>query len=265
MDNERIMQIILDVLQQTSEKDSKPCNNTEACSSGCMTAAPATFVKNDTVAETTVCQTVCQPVCGAVGTETAGFAAQCSREVPVGISNHHVHLCREDVEALFGKGYQLTKLKDLSQPGNYSCAETVTIVGPKGKLEKIRILGPERERTQVEVFRGDCFKLGVKAPIRLSGDLDGSAPVTLRGPRGSITKAEGMIIAKRHIHINPEDAARLGVHDGMDVTLRFQGDRGGTLDNVSIRVTETAVTECHLDNEEANAFMLSSADKMILA
>lgn len=192
--------------------------------------------------------------------ETAGQ----KREVPVGISNHHVHLCREDVEALFGKGYQLTKLKDLSQPGNYSCEETVTIIGSKGNLENIRVLGPERERTQVEIFRGDCFRLGVKAPIRLSGDLDGSAPVTLRGPRGSVSKTEGMIIAKRHIHINPEDAARLGVQDGMDVSLRFQGERGGILENVSIRVNETAVAECHLDNEEANAFMIASAEKMTL-
>ena len=141
-------------------------------------------------------------------------AGQDDGAIPVGVSNRHVHLSQGDLDALFGAGYELTKMKDLSQPGQYACKETVTVCGPKGAIEKVRILGPVRGKTQVEILAGDCFKLGVKAPARLSGDLDGTPGVTLVGPKGSVQTKSGLMAAQRHIHMLPEDAARFGVHDG---------------------------------------------------
>ena len=120
-------------------------------------------------------------------------AVQDDGAIPVGVSNRHVHLSQSDLDALFGAGYELTKMKDLSQPGQYACKETVTVCGPKGAIEKVRILGPVRGKTQVEILAGDCFKLGVKAPARLSGDLDGTPGVTLVGPKGSVQTKGGLM------------------------------------------------------------------------
>lgn len=173
--------------------------------------------------------------------------------VPVGVSNRHVHLSQVDLDTLFGRGYELTKTKDLSQPGQFACKETVTVCGPKGAIEKVRILGPVRSRTQVEILAGDCFKLGAKAEPRLSGDLDGTPGITLVGPKGSVQTKEGLMVAQRHIHMHPDDAARFGVHDGQSVSIETDGLRGGVYRNVLIRVTPESALECHVDTEEANA------------
>jgi len=179
-------------------------------------------------------------------------------QIPVGISNRHVHLSRHDLEALFGRGYELTAMKELSQPGQYACKEILTLCGPKGVIEKVRILGPVRPQTQVEILAGDCFKLGVTAEARLSGDLSGTSGITLVGPGGSVQISEGVIIAKRHIHMLPSNAARFGVYDGQNVKIEVPGPRGGTFNEVSIRVTDTSSLEFHLDTEEANALGVTS-------
>ena len=167
--------------------------------------------------------------------------------IPVGVSNRHVHLSQGNLEALFGPGYELSRMKDLSQPGQYACKETVTICGPKGAIEKVRILGPVRSRTQVEILAGDSFKLGIKSTARLSGDLDGTPGITIIGPKGSVQIKEGLMVAQRHIHMLPEDAARMGVHDGQVVSLEVDGIRGGILRNTIVRVTGQSGLECHID------------------
>ncbi|KMW18405.1 phosphate propanoyltransferase [Enterocloster citroniae] len=196
------------------------------------------------------------------GQDSGQAGGQCPEKddrIPVGISNRHVHLSREDLSDLFGAGYELTKMKDLSQPGQYACKETVTICGPKGAIEKVRILGPVRPRTQVEILSGDSFKLGIKAPARLSGDLDKTPGITIIGPRGSVQTKEGLMAAQRHIHMLPQDAARFGVHDGQNVSLEIDGIRGGILRNTIVRVTGQSGLECHIDTEEANALGLDSS------
>lgn len=187
-----------------------------------------------------------------------------NQQIPVGISNRHIHLSQQEVDKLFGQGYQLTKLKDLSQPGQYACKETVMICGPKGAIEKVRILGPVRKQTQVEILQSDSFKLGVKAPLRLSGDLAGSGNITLIGPKGSAEISEGVVVAKRHIHMLPAEAVQFGVHDGQAVTIEFSGERGGSLSNVIIRAVENSGLECHIDTEEANALGITPNTKIVI-
>lgn len=178
--------------------------------------------------------------------------------IPVGISNRHIHLSQQDMDALFGPGYELTKIKDLKQPGQFACKETLTVCGPKGALEKVRVLGPLRKATQVEVLLGDSFKLGVKPPTRMSGDLGGTPGITLVGPKGSVQLAEGVIVAQRHIHMTAQEAAQYGVHDGQIVSMEFDGPRCGILGNVAIRAGEGHSLECHVDTEEANALAITS-------
>lgn len=183
--------------------------------------------------------------------------------VPVGISNRHIHLSQADLDQLFGAGYQLTPMKELSQPGQFACKETVTICGPKGAIEKVRVLGPVRKETQIEIVAGDCFKLGVKAPAKLSGDLAGTPGITVVGPRGSVQTAQGLIVAQRHIHMAPADAQAYGVQDGQIVKIRVGGLRGGIYDNVAIRVTTSSNLECHLDTEEANAMGVAGTVEIV--
>lgn len=185
-----------------------------------------------------------------------------SSEIPVGISNRHLHLSQADQDALFGAGYQMTKIKDLSQPGQFACKETVTICGPKGAIESVRILGPVRSKTQVEILAGDCFKLGAKAPSRLSADLQGTPGITIVGPKGSVQTVEGLIVAQRHIHMTPPDAQRLGVHDGQSVSIEINGPRGGVYNNVAVRANDASALECHIDTEEANAMNVNSLSKI---
>lgn len=183
--------------------------------------------------------------------------------IPVGISARHVHLSREDVETLFGRGYQLTPKKEL-MGGQYAAQECVTLVGTKLRaIENVRVLGPERSKSQVEVARTDAIKLGLNAPIRLSGDLAGSAPIALIGPKGAVYLEEGCIVAQRHIHMSPADAKRFGVKDKQVVKIRFESGRGGILEDVPIRVDDTFTLEMHIDTDEANALGIGK-DKGIL-
>ena len=184
--------------------------------------------------------------------------------IPVGVSNRHVHLSQEDLDTLFGKGYHLTNMKELSQPGQYACKEMVTVCGPKGAIEKVRILGPVRKQTQVEILAADCFKLSRNTTPKMSGELAGTPGITLVGPKGTVETKEGLIIAQRHIHMSPADALKFGVHDGETVKIETEGIRGGIFNNVAIRVTETSALECHLDTEEANAMGLSGSSKVTI-
>ena len=174
-------------------------------------------------------------------------------KVPVGISARHIHLTQEHVEKLFGEGYQLTKKKEL-MGGQFASNEQCTIVGLKLRaIENVRILGPVRSASQVEISATDARTLGVKAPTRQSGDTAGSAPIALVGPKGAIYLEEGCIVAARHIHLCPEDAAAAGLKDNDFVTVRMGNERGALLDNVKIRVHESFTTEMHIDTDEANA------------
>ena len=182
--------------------------------------------------------------------------------IPVGISNRHIHLSQEDFETLFGAGATMTHFKDLSQPGQFACKEVMTIVGPGGAIERVRLLGPARKQTQVEVSVADCFKLGIKAPLRDSGDLAGSAPITIVGPKGSVNIPEGCIIALKHIHMHNDDAARLGLKDRDHVNVQTCGERNLMFQEVLIRVSDKFKLEMHVDMDEANAASLSNGDKV---
>jgi len=160
------------------------------------------------------------------------FQSNGSVKIPVGVSNRHVHLSKDDFNILFGNGAKLSNIKDLSQPGQYACEEKVTLVGPKGVIENVRILGPIRNKTQVELSISDCIKLGVKAPIRDSGDLEDTASITLVGPQGSVTIKEGTIIAARHIHLHTNDAKKFSLKNGDRVSVRVPGLRGLIFNNV---------------------------------
>lgn len=184
--------------------------------------------------------------------------------IPLGISNRHIHLSQKDVEVLFGKGYELTHFKDLSQPGQYACKETVMIAGPKGVIEKVRVLGPVRAETQVEILSGDCFKLGIKAPVRQSGDIGNTPGLTIIGSKGTVVLEKGAIIAQRHIHMTPHDAQHFQVSDNQIVQLELKGPRGGIYGNVVVRVSESFQLECHLDTEEANAMGLTSKSEVLI-
>jgi acetate kinase len=181
-------------------------------------------------------------------------------KVPVGISNHHVHLSRDHVDLLFGKGYQLKKLKDLKQKGQFACEETLTIEGPKGRIEHVRILGPERKQTQVEISKTDGYILGVLPPVRDSGDLDGTPGILIEGPKGSVKLEEGLILPVRHIHMDEEDAAKIGVKDKDWVSVKTKGERSVILENVLIRVNPNYVLEFHVDTDEGNAADLRNGD-----
>ena len=182
--------------------------------------------------------------------------------VPVGISNRHVHLTNQAIEVLFGKGHILERIKNLSQPGQFACKESVTLCGPRGVIEKVRVLGPARAENQVEILAGDMFKLGVQAPMRQSGDLSGSGGIIMVGPKGSVQIKEGVIVAQGHIHMTPQEAAAYGVHDGQIVRLAVDGPRAGIMDNVVVRANDKGSLECHIDTEEANAYCINSKTKL---
>ncbi len=186
-------------------------------------------------------------------------------DVPVGVSNRHIHLSREHVEILFGKGYELTKLKELSQPGQYACKEQLTLVGPSMRaIEGVRVLGPERKASQVEISRTDSFTLKVKPPVRESGDIKGSAPVTIIGPKGIVTLNEGCIIANRHIHMSVDEAKRYNVTDGEYVDVMLEGERKSLFYDVQIRVHKDFRLEMHIDTDDANAAGVGNGSKVRL-
>ncbi len=184
--------------------------------------------------------------------------------ISVGISNRHIHLCQEDVEALFGSGYQLTIKKWLKQPGQYATAETVTIVGPKGSLANVRVLGPTREKSQLEISKTDSFALGVKAPINESGDLTHAGAVCVLGPKGMVTLKQNVIVAKRHIHMSPMDAAKFNVVNKQLVAIKTSGEREMIFMDTVIRVDDNFRLECHLDTDEANAASLKNGSKVTI-
>lgn len=186
--------------------------------------------------------------------------------IPVAISARHVHLTPEAVEVLFGPGHQLTVARPLSQPGYFAAEETVDLVGPKRSLEGVRVLGPCRSRCQVEIARTDEFHLGIDAPIRASGDLDGTPGITLVGPAGTLVLDEGVICAQRHIHANPREAAALGLRHGEIVEVALDTDgRDLIFGDVLVRVSENVHLEMHLDTDEGNAAEITTGTEAVLA
>lgn len=184
--------------------------------------------------------------------------------VPVGVSARHVHLTQADVETLFGAGYQLTRKKEL-MGGQFASNEQVTIVGTKLRaIENVRILGPVRKASQVEISQTDAMKLGVRAPLRDSGDIAGSAPIAVVGPKGAIYLKEGCIVARRHIHMSPGDARTAKVKDKDVVCVTADNARGTTFEEVLIRVDDSFTLEMHIDTDEANASGIKTGDAVVI-
>lgn len=194
----------------------------------------------------------------------AETAATAVPVIPVGISSRHIHLSAEHNEILFGCGHALTKQKDLSQIGQFAAMEKVTLVGPKGVIQGVRVLGPLREITQVEISRTDGFSLGIVPPFRESGDIEKSPGVVVVGPNGAVTLAEGVICATRHIHMHGDDTRRFGVSNGDRVDVAVNGERGCIFKNVLVRVHPSFRLEFHIDTDESNAVGLSNGDEVTL-
>lgn len=184
--------------------------------------------------------------------------------IPIGVSAHHLHLSQPDVEKLFGRGHQLTPKAPLAQPGQYAAEEQVRLVGPKGAVERVRVLGPARPETQVEISRTEGFQLGINAPVRMSGDLQGTPGLVLEGPAGQVELKDGVIYAQRHLHMTPTDARNLGLESGDVVRLRVSGDRELIFGDVAVRVSPKFQLEFHLDTDEANAAQLNTGDVAFL-
>jgi putative phosphotransacetylase len=176
-----------------------------------------------------------------------------SNEVKIGLSNKHLHLRQEDVDTLFGAGHCLTHSKDLLQPGQYACDEKVDIVGPKGVLKGVRVLGPARPETQVELALTDARAIGLKVPVRESGKLDGTPGCKLIGPAGEVELEKGVIAALRHVHLSPSQAEAIGVKDKDIVSVKVEGERGLIFNNVLVRAGEAYYGEIHFDTDEGNA------------
>ena len=181
-------------------------------------------------------------------------------KITVGVSNRHVHLTREDLQVLFGTDYELKKQKDLTQPGQFASTSFVTLKTEKGVIEKVRVLGPVRSYTQVEISKTDAFKLGLNPPIRNSGDLNNSEGITIIGPNGEVTINEGCIIATRHIHILPEQIKQYKLEGKETVSVRLMGEKGGIIDNVYLKQSDEAFFELHLDTDDANAHLVKNGD-----
>ncbi|MCE5329025.1 phosphate propanoyltransferase [bacterium] len=176
------------------------------------------------------------------------------KKIVCSISVKHVHLCREHLDVLYGKDYEPTILKELYQPGNYAYKETVTVVGPKlNAIQNVRILGPLRSKSQVELAKTDCIILGIDAPVRPSGKLEGTTSCVLIGPKGAVYLSEGVIRANRHLHLSQEDADYFGIKDNDEVDVRVTGPKGLTFNNVQVRVSKDFVSEMHIDTDDGNA------------
>lgn len=184
--------------------------------------------------------------------------------IPTGVSNRHVHLSQADIEALFGHGYQLTPLKELRQPGQFAAKECVMVVGPKGSINKVRVLGPARPETQLEVSKADCYALGIKAPVRESGDLYQSADALLVGTAGHVNLKSKVICAHRHIHMTPQDAQMLGVENGQKVRVRAGRQCGLVFEQVVVRVDSRYALEFHIDTDEANAAGIGNGEAVFI-
>ena len=174
--------------------------------------------------------------------------------IPIGVSNRHIHLSKDDLETLFGKGYELTPIKELSQPGQYACKEVLTIIGPSMRpIENVRVLGPVRKASQVEISQTDSYTLKVKPPVRESGKIEGSAPIRIVGPQGIVELKEGCIIANRHIHMSPDEAKYFGLSDCDYVDIEVNGKRRTKWYDVQVRVHKDFRLEMHVDTDDANA------------
>ena len=184
--------------------------------------------------------------------------------VEIEASGRHVHLSRPDLEALFGPGHRLQRVKDLSQPGQFACAERVALEGPKGSIPNVVVLGPERSESQVEISLTDGVVLGIRPPVRLSGDIEGTPGITLRSGDRVLRLDRGVIAAKRHIHMTPEDAARFGVENGREVRLKCLTGRPLTFEGVEVRVSPQFATFAHIDYDEANACGFKKGDRALL-
>jgi acetate kinase len=185
--------------------------------------------------------------------------------IPIGVSAHHVHLSQHDVEELFGEGHQLTPKLPLAQPGQFACEEQVRLIGPRGSIDRVRVLGPARNESQVEISRTEGYRLGINAPVRMSGDLDGTPGLSLEGPAGRAELRNGVIYAQRHLHMTPTDARKLGLQNGDVVRVRVEGEREVVFGDVAVRVSPTYKLEFHLDTDEANAADLDTGDLAYLA
>ncbi|SCZ77076.1 phosphate propanoyltransferase [Acidaminobacter hydrogenoformans] len=181
--------------------------------------------------------------------------------VPVGLSNRHVHLSKAHIDILFGEGHELCVFKDLSQPGQFACDEKIEVVGPKGALT-MRVLGPARNETQIEVSLADGFALGVVPPVRDSGDLENSPGAKLVGPKGEVVIDKGIIAAARHIHMHTSEAEQFSLKDKDIVSVKVEGKRGLVFDNVLVRVHQNYALEMHLDIDEGNAAGIKNGDKL---
>lgn len=183
-------------------------------------------------------------------------------EIPVGISNRHVHLKKEDLNILFGENYELTKSKDLTQPGEFASNEFVNLEGPKGVIEHVRILGPIRSYTQIEISKTDSYKLGVNPPVRMSGNLDNSETITIIGPKGKIT-TNGCILAARHIHITESELNKNNLKLNKPYSVKILGEKETILGSVYFK-TGNSYFELHLDTDDANACLLKTGDNVEL-
>jgi len=186
------------------------------------------------------------------------------KTLPIALSNRHIHLSQEHLDILFGEGYELTKVKDLSQPGQFACEEKVDVEGPRGTIKGVRVLGPVRPETQFELSVSDCFKLGVEPVIRNSGEIEGTPGAKIIGPKGEVEIDKGVIVAARHIHMHTSDAEEFGVKDKDVVSIKVEGPRGLTFDNVLVRVSEKYALEMHVDIEEGNAAGVKNGDMVEL-
>ena len=181
-------------------------------------------------------------------------------KVSIGVSNRHVHLTKEHLNILFGEGYELEKKNDLNQPGQYASNAFVTIKTDKDEINNVRVLGPVRSYTQVEISKTDAYKLGLNPPVRNSGDIKGSESITIIGPNGSIDISEGCIIAARHIHILPSQAKSYGLENREKVNVKLNGEKGGVITNVYLKISNDAFFELHLDTDDANAHLIKNGD-----
>lgn len=181
-------------------------------------------------------------------------------KISIGVSNRHVHLTKEHLNILFGEGYELQKRNDLTQPGQYAANELVTIKTDKSQIENVRVLGPVRPYSQVEISKTDAYKLGLNPPVRNSGELEESSPITIIGPNGEVNLEEGCIIAARHIHLTKEHLKTYGLEGKEKVSVKISGEKGGILANVALKVSEEAFFELHLDTDDANAHLIKNGD-----
>ena len=181
-------------------------------------------------------------------------------KVSIGVSNRHVHLTREHLNILFGENYELESIKALNQPGQFMSSSKVTLKTDKDIIENVRVVGPIRSYTQVEISKTDAFKLGLNPPVRTSGDVIGSSPITIIGPNGEINLEYGCIIADRHIHITPHQKELYGLSNYDKVNVILPGIKGGMISNVDLKVSEESYFELHLDTDDANAHLIKSGD-----